>query len=96
MYFLFCFTVKHFYKQQYCKGKCKSICTLNRTAQQPHTGGRAAVFNQQEQEICNMVIVDNSIRLRQIQSSKFCQHFHHRQSFEKTSNDYETTLQGAI
>lgn len=42
----------------------------NRTAQQPHAGGRAAVFNhQQEQEICNMVIANNSIRLREIQSA---------------------------
>ncbi|XP_058609557.1 uncharacterized protein LOC131525677 [Onychostoma macrolepis] len=42
----------------------------NRTAQQPRTGGRAAVFNhQQEQEICNMIIANNSIRLREIQSA---------------------------
>lgn len=71
--FLFCFTVcKVFlqYKQQYCKGKCKSICLFYRTARQPRAGGRAAVFNQlQEQEICNMVIANNSIRLREIQSA---------------------------
>ncbi len=36
----------------------------------PRAGGRAAVFNhQQEQEICNMVIAKNSIRLREIQSA---------------------------
>ncbi len=71
MYFYFVLQyVKHFYKQQYRKGKCKSICTFNRTAQQPHAGGRAAVFNhQQEQEFFNMVIVNNSIRLREIQSA---------------------------
>ncbi len=41
-----------------------------RTAQQPRAGGRAAVFNhKQEQEICNMVITNNSIRLREIQSA---------------------------
>ncbi len=40
------------------------------TAEQPRAGGRAAVFNhQQEQEICNMVIANNSIRLREIQSA---------------------------
>ncbi len=38
--------------------------------QQPRAGGRAAVFNhQQEQEICNMAIGNNSIRLREIQSA---------------------------
>ncbi len=71
MHVFFSFTeLKHFYKQQYSKGKCKSICTFYRTAQQPRAGGRAAIFNhQQEQEICNMVIVNNSIRLREIQSA---------------------------
>ncbi len=68
IYFLQC--VKYFYKQQYCKGKCKSICTFYRTAPQPRAGGRAAVFNhQREQDICNMVIANNSIRLREIQSA---------------------------
>ncbi len=60
--------VKHFYKQQYWKGKCKFICTFYRTAQQPRAGGREAVFNhQQEQEMCYIVIANNSIRLREIQ-----------------------------
>ncbi len=40
------------------------------STQQPRAGGRAAVFNhQQEQEICNIVIANNSIRLREIQSA---------------------------
>ncbi len=70
IYFFVLQYVKHFYKQQYCKDKCKSICTLYRTAQQPCAGGRAAVFNhQQEQEICNMVIANYFIRLRGIQSA---------------------------
>ncbi len=70
IYFLVLQYVKHFYEQQYCKGKCKSICTFYRTTQQPGAGGRAAVFNhQQEREICNMIIANNSIRLREIQSA---------------------------
>ncbi len=40
------------------------------STQQPRAGGRAAVFNhQQEQENCNIVIANNSIRLREIQSA---------------------------
>ncbi len=46
------------------------MCTFYRAAEQPHAGGRAVAFNhQQEQEICNMVIANNSIRLREIQSA---------------------------
>ncbi len=46
------------------------MCTFYRTTQQPRAGGRAAVFNhQQEQDIYNMVIANNSIRLREIQNA---------------------------
>jgi len=79
MYFFVVQYVKHFYQQQYCKGKCKSVCTFYRSAQ-PRAGGRAAVFNhQQEQEMCDMFIEGSAFP----------------PSLEKTSNDCETTLQGA-
>ncbi|CAL9699122.1 unnamed protein product [Knipowitschia caucasica] len=42
----------------------------NRTARQPHRGGRGPVFTpQQEEAICVMVTENNAIRLREIQSS---------------------------
>jgi len=73
--FFFCFVlqyVKYFYSinNNIVKINASLFFLFYRTAQQPRAGGRAAVFNQlQEQEICNMVIANNSIRLREIQSA---------------------------
>ena len=42
---------------------------MSRTGRQPHTGGRKLLSNQQEQQICNMVMANNGITLRQISTA---------------------------
>ena len=43
---------------------------MSRIGRQPGAGGRRAIFNQQqEQEICNIVVANNSITLREIQTT---------------------------
>ena len=43
---------------------------MSRIGRQPGAGGRRAIFNQQqEQEICNIVVANNSITLREIRTT---------------------------
>ena len=43
---------------------------LHRIEGRPHQGGRAPIFNQQqEREIVNMVLANSAIRLREIQAN---------------------------
>ncbi len=43
---------------------------MSRIGRQPHTGGRGKLLSeQQEREICNMVMANNAIALRQIRDA---------------------------
>lgn len=49
---------------------CLTTCVPHRSAGLPHRGGRGPLFTpQQEDAICEMVIANNAIRLREIQSA---------------------------
>lgn len=47
--------------------QCCSFTSMSRIGRQPRMGGRGKLLNErQEQEICNIVIANNAITLRQI------------------------------
>lgn len=47
--------------------QCCPLNSMSRIGRQPRTGGRGKLLSeQQEQEICNMVMANNAITLRQI------------------------------
>lgn len=50
--------------------ECCPLNSMSRIGRQPGTGGRGKLLNeQQEQEICNMVLANNAITLRQIRTA---------------------------
>ncbi len=50
--------------------ECRPLYSMSRVGRQPRTGGRGKLLSeQQEREICNMVVANNAITLRQIRDA---------------------------
>lgn len=85
-------------------------CPLNsvKVVQQPHRVGRGHVLNEgQEREICNMLMTNNAITMRQIHAAKlednamflnvtFISILTIYQVLRKASVEQQTTLQSAL
>lgn len=84
--------------------ECCPLNSMSRIGRQPCTGGRGKLFNeQQEQEICNMVMANNETdqhcnptRQCHIPKCQLYKHLHNRPDIEEVSDDNEANLQGTI